>query len=229
VSAHFGAQTLIKSEIKVSLPYEDQEEVEKLKRWWKAYGNALLLGIVLGLAILFGNKYWHDYKRQQAEAASVLYDQMLEDYGKKAIDDARKAGSSLIERYPSTPYAGLAALVLARISFDAGKNEETRQRLQWAMEHAHDPGTRRIARLRLARVLAAAKEVDAALALLDVKDTSGFSSEYQELRGDLLASKGDKRGARDAYELALKELGALSPYGSVLQMKLDDLGPQAAQ
>lgn len=208
-------------------PYTDQEQVEKLKQWWKTYGNALLLGIVLGLAILFGNKYWTNYKQQQAAAASALYDQLLENYRKKALDDVRKTGAKIIDQYSSTPYAGLAALVLARVSFDAKQGEEVRRQLRWAMDNASDAGTRHAARLRLARVLAVDGEVDAALALIAVKDIAGFESNYEELRGDLLTTKGDKQAAREAYTRAIKHLDARSSYLPVLNMKLDDLGPES--
>jgi predicted negative regulator of RcsB-dependent stress response len=208
-------------------PYADQEQVEKLKQWWKTYGNALLLGIALGLAILFGNKYWTNYKQQQAAAASALYDQLLENYRKKALDDVRKTGTTIIDQYSSTPYAGLAALVLARVSFDAKQNEEVRRQLRWAMDNASDAGTRHAARLRLARVLAVDGEVDAALALIAIKDIAGFESDYEELRGDLLTTKGDKQAAREAYTRAIKHLDTTSSYLPVLNMKLDDLGPEA--
>lgn len=213
----------------MSTPYDQQEELEKLKRWWKTYGSALLIGIALGLAIVFGNKYWSDYRRHQAEAASALYDQLLAHVDKKAYDDARNAGKTLLEEYRSTPYAGLAALLLARLSFDAQQAEEARQQLRWALDNAVDEGTRHVARLRLGRLLVAAGEADSALALIEVKDTAGFASDYAELRGDLLAAKGDRQGAREAYTRALAAVDERSPYRSVLTMKLDDLGAEGAQ
>jgi predicted negative regulator of RcsB-dependent stress response len=213
----------------MSNPYADQEEVEKLKAWWRTYGTALLLGIVIGVGILYGNKYWQDYKRQRAEAASALYDRLLEDYNKKALADVRKAGTALMEEHRATPYAGLAAILLARVSLDAQQKEEMRRYLKWAVEHASDEGTRHAARLRLGRALVADGEVDTALTLIDIKDTAGFESDYQELRGDVLAAKGRKTEARQAYERALKYLDELSPYRPLLMMKLDDLGPELTQ
>lgn len=206
-------------------PYADQDELEKLKRWWKTYGNALLLGIALGLAILFGNRYWTSYQEQQAEAASALYGQLLEGYRKKELDGVRQVGETLINEYASTPYAGLAALMLARVSFDAQQPEQVRKHLRWAIEHATDPGTRHSARLRLGRVLVADGELDAALALIDIQDIAGFESSYAELRGDLLAAKGDKQGAREAYRRAIEQLNDTSGYLPILNMKLDSLGP----
>ncbi len=212
----------------LSDPYTEQEEVEKLRRWWKTYGNALLLGIVLGLAILFGNRYWTSYQDQQAEAASALYGQLLEGYRKKQFDSARKMGETLINEYSSTPYAGLAAMLLARASFDAKQPEEARRHLRWAIEHATDPGTRHSARLRLGRVLAAEGELEAALALIDIQDFAGFESGYAELRGDVLAAKGDKQGAREAYRRAIEQLNDGSGYLPILNMKLDSLGPEGS-
>lgn len=209
----------------MSDPYTDQEEVEKLKRWWKTYGNALVLGIALGLAILFGNRYWTGYQEQQSEAASALYSQLLEGYRKKELDSVRRAGETLMNEYASTPYAGLAAMMLARVSFDAKQPEEVRRHLRWAIDHATDPGTRHSARLRLGRVLAAEGDLDAGLALIDIQDTAGFESSYAELRGDLLAAKGDKPGAREAYKRAIEQLNDTSGYLPILNMKLDNLGP----
>ena len=210
----------------MSDPYTDQEQVEKLKQWWKTYGTALLLGIALGLAILFGNKYWSDYKQQRAASASALYDRLLEDYRKKAFDDVRKTARKIVDEYATTPYAGLAAMMWARVEFDAKQSEDVRRQLHWAVDNASDAGARHVARLRLARVLAGDGEIDAALALIALKDIAGFESDYEELRGDLLAAKGDKQAAREAYARAIKHLDTTSSYLPVLNMKLDDLGPE---
>ena len=212
----------------MSDPYTDHDELEKLKRWWKTYGNALLLGIALGLAILFGNRYWTSYQQQRAEAASALYGQLLEGYRKKELDGVRQVGDRLINEYGSTPYAGLGALMLARVSFDTQQPEQMRKHLRWAVDNATDPGTRHTARLRLGRVLAAAGELEAALALIDIQDIAGFESSYGELRGDVLAAKGDKQGAREAYRRAIEQLNDASGYLPVLNMKLDNLGPETS-
>lgn len=209
--------------------HSDDQELEQIKTWWKNYGNALLLGIALGLAILVGNKYWSQYKQERAESASAIYDGVLDDYRERAFDEVREAAATLKNNYAATPYAGLATLIVARVSFEEGKIEDARRQLEWVLDHATDGGTRHAARLRLARVLADAGKVDAALALLDVTDIAGFELDYHELRGDLIASQGNSQGARDAYRLALKHLDDLSPYRSILSMKLDALGPEPSQ
>lgn len=208
-------------------PYSDDQELEQLKTWWKTYGNALLLGIALGLSILMGNKYWSQHQQERAEAASAIYDGLVDNYREKAFDKLREASESLKGDYAATPYAGLAAMISARVNLVEGKIDDARRELQWTLDNATDDGTKHAARLRLARIVADANEVDAALSLLDVSDIAGFELDYHELRGDLTVLKGDKQAAREAYRMALKELDEFSSYKSTLSMKLDALGPEA--
>jgi predicted negative regulator of RcsB-dependent stress response len=206
--------------------YTEQEEAEKLKAWWKEYGNSLIIGVLLGAGLLFGYKYWSQHQEQRLEAASDLYEQMTQGLRQSQADAARQAGQKLVNEYAATPYAGLAALLLARQSFEAGDKAAARTHLQWAVEHAKDPATIHTARLRLARLLLDASEQDAAAALLRVQETGGFEAEYQELRGDLFALQGRRDEARAAYQSALKAAGEASAYSRILTMKLDDLGTE---
>ncbi|GMR03681.1 MAG: YfgM family protein [Gammaproteobacteria bacterium] len=209
--------------------YSEQEELEKLKSWLKDYGAALIMGILLGLAVLIGNKYWQKYKEERLVTASALYDQLMYDLSKKKHDAVRDRGDRLIEDFASTPYAAKAALILARLSFDAGDNDMTVRRLQWAMEHASDSAVEHTARLRLARLLMDKGMTEEAFSLFNVKDQSGFETEYQELKGDLLALKGRKDEARAAYRAAIDALPGGSSYRRILRMKLDDLGPEESE
>ena len=68
----------------------------------------------------------------------------------------------------------------------------------------------------------------AALALTAARDPGGFESEYAELKGDALLAKGDRDGARTAYQTALDKLPPQSPYQRLLAMKRDNLGPGAS-
>jgi predicted negative regulator of RcsB-dependent stress response len=208
-------------------PYQQDDDVERLKAWWKNYGNALILGIVLGSGLLGGYTYWRHYQARQAEAASEIYAQLLEAHQRKDLAAVRAGAERLTGDYAGTPYAGKAALFLARLSFDAGDPATTRRHLEWALERAREETTRRMALLRLARLSLLEGDADGALRLLDGKGPNGFESEYEELRGDALAAKGRKDPARAAYQAALAHLPKGSPYASILQMKLDDLGPES--
>lgn len=206
--------------------YTEQEELEKLKAWWKNYGTALIFGVVLGAALLVGIRYWNHTKEQGLEAAAGLYEQMLLDQRAQKLDAVRLTGDTLIKDYASTPYAEMAALVLAKIAHESGNEVGARQHLQWVIDHAKGGVGVHAARLRLARLHVARGEMEPALALLDVKDQQGFESEYQEVKGDIFAAQGRRNEARAAYREALKLLRPDSTYAPILSMKLDDLGPE---
>jgi predicted negative regulator of RcsB-dependent stress response len=208
--------------------YAEQEELEKLKAWWKEYGTALIVGVLLGVAVLIGVRFWTQHREESRQAASVLYDQLLQDWHAKQIDTARRSGESLLNDYSATPYAGMAALMLARMDFDAGDMTAARQHLQWVLDHGKDAATVNAARLRLARLLLNSGDKDAALALLNVPDAVGFVAEYEELKGDIFTAQGKRDQARLSYREALKHLPAGSAYAPILNMKLDDLGPEQA-
>lgn len=204
--------------------YTDQEEVEKLKAWWKDYGGALVIGVLLGVALLFGNKYWTQYQEQQRFVASDLYTQMLEHVQQAKADAARVNGEKLVAEYDRTPYAGMAALLLARLSFDANDVAAARKHLEWAAKNATDPAVEHAARLRLARLHLAAGEYEPALAQVPAKPVAGFETDYLELKGDIYVAQKKPDDARSAYREALKLLSPDSPQRRFIAMKLDDVG-----
>ena len=133
-----------------------------------------------------------------------------------------------MQDYEATPYAGKAALLLARARFDAKDMAGTRQHLEWAMQNATEVSVQHSARLRLGRLLLDQGDAEAALALVKIKETDGFVSEYEELKGDALLAKGDRQAARRAYQAALAALARGSSYAQALGMKRDNLGAEPA-
>lgn len=204
--------------------YSDQEQAEKLAAWWKQYGTSVIVGVAIGLAVLFGYRYWTQRQEQQRIEASVLYEQMLA-AGKAKSGEAGVAAKKLMDNYAGTPYAGLAGLQLARSQYEAGDRAAARATLAWTMANARD-ATAHAARLRLARLRLEAGDLEAVQALLEVKRMDGFETEYHELRGDLLRARNRPNEARDAYREAIRSAPPDSGYLRILAMKLDDLGSE---
>jgi predicted negative regulator of RcsB-dependent stress response len=183
-------------------------------------------GVAIGVAILFGYKYWTQHQEQQRLEAAGLYAQLLETSRARPPEKAHAAGERLVREFDGTPYAGMAALVLARMATESGDVTAARRHLEWAMANAQQDAVKHAARLRLARLLASGGEDTAALALAATKDTAGFEAEYAELRGDLLLKLGRREEARTAYREALERARDVGGYQTVLKMKLNDLGPE---
>jgi len=206
------------------MEYTDDEQVEKLKAWWKSYGNALVAGVLIGLAVLYGGRYWKQQQLENAAKASALYDQMVYSANTKDTKNVTAIGTKIINEYKRTPYAGLAALIIARAKYDQGDKDVAKKQLAWAIDNAREDGVRQVARLRLARIQLADNNAAGAEELLKIEPISGYELEYYELQGDVLKKKGDLAGAREAYGKAIAHAASAGKYLNKLQMKIDDLG-----
>lgn len=209
--------------------FTEDEQAERLKQWWKQNGTSVIAGAVLGLGIIFGVNYWRDYRDTRAENASSLFALMTSKYSAGDAEAARVTGRRLLDEFEDTPYAGKAALFLARVSYESEQGEQARGHLQWALDHAKDPATQHTARLRLARILLSEGDLDAAAGLVSLSERGAFSSQYLELEGDLAMSRGDPANAREAYRKALESLPQGSGFSELLNMKLDSAVAEAAK
>jgi predicted negative regulator of RcsB-dependent stress response len=208
----------------------DEEKVEQLKKWWRENGRSLVIGVVIGLAIVFGWRYWSHYRAAQAEGASNAYAQLMGVLVQGNKQAVLAEGEQIINQYSGSPYAVLSALALARVRVEQGELAAAHSELQWAVDHASMPALQHIARLRLGRVMLAQGKADAALALVaGVKDQGAFASRYQELLGDIYVQQGKPEQARVAYQKAVDSLAPGSRGRALMTMKLDNLAGVGSQ
>ncbi len=202
---------------------EEQEQLAELKAWWKEHGGTVILGATLALAAFGAWNGWMWYQRSQAAQAAVLYDALQKAARANDLKAIRDTAGAILENFPRTAYAPLAALVSAKVQFQAGDPKTARAQLEWVVEHANNDQIRSIATLRLASVLLDDKEPDAALKVLEAKPHPGFEALYAMQRGDILASQKKRAEARAAYQAALEKAqpGAVR---ETLRLKLDALG-----
>lgn len=195
---------------------EEEEQIEAIRNWWKENGRSVIAGAVLGLAAIFGWQGWQGWQRGQAEAASILYEQMLGD----DMDTAQSAGKYLLGEFPESVYASLAAMKLAQIAYERGEKGTAVENLQWVAAHAPDSVIGDLARVRQARVLLdIGKQERAARVLSEIKKDF-MPAVVAELRGDIARAKGDTAAAREAYEVAMRA-GATN---ELVRMKYQALG-----
>jgi predicted negative regulator of RcsB-dependent stress response len=213
---------------------EEQEQLEELKTWWKMHGT-LITVVVAALAVaVVGWQGWQWWQRSQTSQAAQLYGNLQQALMQQDVKRARLLAGELIDKYAGTAYAGMAAMLSGKVLVETGDLKSAQAQFGWAAEHATDQGTRDLARLRQAIVLAEEKSFDAALKQLAVPPAPSFMSRYLEVRGDILVAQGKAGEARSAYDEAIKALEGgrkaeglpPGPYLEILQSKRDAAGAQ---
>ena len=214
----------------------EEEQIEALKRWWANYGTSTLVGVALAVAGFFGYQAWQNHQEQRGEAASAIYQQMLDaldvdnplkEVDKDKISTAKFLAKQLEGDYAGSAYSHLAALFLARIAVEDGDLKTAQTQLQWALSHGIDDSLKVIVTMRLARVQLGLNKQDEALKTLDTVEPDEYRASYDEVKGDIYHAMGDNEKAREAYERAVNAL-APGEEMPLLKMKLDNLQPPAA-
>lgn len=213
---------------------EEQEQIDELKVWWKQYGG-LVTGVLLAVSVsVAGWQGWNWWQRNQAAQAAAVFGAVENAVTTHDAKKARDAAGELIDKYAMTSYAGMAALLSARMQAEAGDSKTAKLQLAWAQDNARDKGVRDLARLRLAAVLLDEKSYDEALKQLEIAPAESFAVRYAEMRGDILAAQGKAADAKGAYRAALDKIDAAqkggqsdprrSQYRELLQIKLESMG-----
>lgn len=201
----------------------EEQQVEQIKKWWQENGNSLVTGAALGLALVFGWRTWNEWHEGKAEAASALYQQLV---NAPPGDTALIQGIStrLIEEYPDASYAVFGAFMQAAAFSAKGDLVSARGRLEWVLLHTSDPHLKALAELRLGRIALDQGDTERTRTRAESAANAGLHAEAAELRGDLLLSQGNPTGAQHAYQESLAKLPVNSHHRAALQIKIDDLG-----
>lgn len=210
----------------------DEEQLEALKRWWKEYGSSTMASIAIALAGYFGWQFWQNTQQANAEAASAVYQQMMEatqvqageGISEESAATARHLAGELKSQYGSSLYAQQAGLLLAKLAVEANNLDLAATELNWVLEQNPEQGVVVLTRLRLAKVRYAQEDYDQVLVELKAVEPGAFVSAYEELKGDALLVTGSQQEAKASYQLAFTSLlEAEGARRELLQMKLDDL------
>ncbi len=201
----------------------EEEQVEKLKGWFKENGASIVLGILIGVGGIGGYNYWMHVQETKAAEASSHYTQMIEALSAGNNDTVQQQAEILLSDYASTDYALMGQLALAKSHVANGDFDNAETALQHVVGNAAQKPVAFVARIRLAAVQAQAGQYDAALTSLAIEFPSEFAAGVEELRGDIYALQGKSAEAIEAYQKA--QLADPQPAnGEFLQQKLDDLG-----
>ncbi len=215
----------------------EEEQLEALKRWWKENGTSTMASIVIAVAAYFSWQFWQTNQQAQAEAASGVFQQMMEaaqpQAGQALSDESRATASHLAgelkANYSGSLYAKQAAMLLAKLAVESNELDKAAEELKWVLSQSPSAAVKALTNLRLAKVFYAQSKFDEVIATLGKGDAGAYGSAYEELKGDALLAKSEPQSARAAYQLALDTLATgEGARRTLLEMKLNDLKTAAA-
>ncbi len=200
----------------------EDEQLEKIKKWWSENGKAITLGLILGLGGLFGYRYWEAARMTEGQNASINYEHLLRVASNGSSEEASATADAIISGYPKSTYAKLSALVIAKIAVDARDLEEAKTRLQWVIDNSPGGKIKPLAQARMAQVLLAQSEIEQASSVVDQIDPL-YADQFSELRGDLFLAQGEQEKAREMYSKTLDDVLQRGGSAGALQLKIDNI------
>lgn len=198
---------------------DEEQQVERLKEFWKEHGKGIVAGVVIGFGLFYGWRYYDKHTLETQQRASANYEQLTVELS-EGSENAMVEAQAFVSENPENVYAQLVALQLAQQAIESGDSATAVTALQSVVDSADDENMSALASIRLARVLMAQEQLDTALSLVKESMPAAYAGFAAELEGDILAEQGNTEEARAAYERALQAGESLTP---ALQMKLNSL------
>ena len=194
----------------------EEEQVEKIKKWWNSNGKQIIAGAVIGLAGIWGWNTYSDYQDKQSLNARSLYLSFASDFNNLGAYD------KLTTDFSSSSYSDQAILLMAKYLFDAGSYT---QALGVIKPLINNPSSviANTAALRIASIHLQLGQHDQALSILEGQSGNDFSGLIYNLIGDIYLDLGNRAEAQKHYSLAIDNVTANSNLSQLIQIKLDDL------
>jgi len=207
-----------------ALDLEEQEQLAEFKAWWNRYGNLILTAITLVLLIVAAFNGWRYYQRGQSAEAFAMYEQLQAVSNAKDKAKTQELAGQILERFPRSNFAPMAALINAKVQITAGDVKAAKAQLQWVVDNSKDDELKHVGRVRLAGVLLDEKQYDDALKLLSAEHPAYFDPIYADRKGDILLAQGKTAEARAAWEEAYTKADDKNPIRQIVQLKLELAG-----
>ncbi|HBZ8834839.1 TPA: YfgM family protein [Citrobacter farmeri] len=201
--------------------YENEnDQVDAIKRFFAENGKALAVGVILGVGALVGWRYWNSHQTESARSASLAYQTVVSSLSAGKAEDLSAAEKFAADN--KNTYGALASMELAQQFVDQNQLEKAAAQLQQGLAATSDENLKAVITLRLARVQVQLKQADTALKTLESVKGEGWAAIVADLRGEALLSKGDKQGARSAWEAGVKS-NASPALSEMMQVKINNL------
>ena len=202
---------------------QTQLETQHFKNLWQKYGNAFTTIVLIILLIIVGWQYWQRREVKLTTQASAVYENLLVSYANQNSVQAQALANQIIDDYSRTPYATLAAFLLAKQAVEQHQLPVAIDKLQWVIKHTNDVSFKAIAQIRLARVLIASQQAAQALDVIKAVTAKDFLAEADTVKGDSYVALKQFSLAKLAYQQALTLMPKDSPLYFYAEMKLNNV------
>lgn len=202
---------------------DEHEQGELVQKWLRENALSIVIGVGLGLLLIFGWQQWKTHRAMHQLEASTQYMALNDALEKKNYEAVNQLAQKLRDEYSETSYAVLAAMQQTDVALTRADKDAAYKSMEWAYQHAPSE-LRELVGTHLARLQISAEKYLEALSLLDGLPKSGYGALINELRGDAQFGLGHKDDARRSYTDALNDVDPGTPHRKVVEMKLVNLG-----
>ncbi|RVU45467.1 YfgM family protein [Rubrivivax rivuli] len=206
------------------LDLQEQEQLDALKSFWKKQGNLITWTLVLVLGGFAAWNGWNFWQRDQGVKAGAMFEELDRAAAAGDAEKTARVFADMRQRFPKAPITQQGGLTAAKVQVDKGQSDAAKASLTWVAENGVEDEMRTIARLRLAAVLADAKQFDEGLKVLDAATAPEFTALVADRRGDLFMAQGKKAEARTAWQAAYAAMDPKLDYRRLVEAKLGSIG-----
>lgn len=206
------------------LNLEEQEQLDSLKAFWNKQGSLITWTLVLVLGGFAGWNGWNYWQREQAVKAGAMFEDLDRAAAAGDAEKTARVFADMQQRFPKVSITQQGGLTAAKLQVDKGQADAAKASLTWVAANGAEEEIRSIARLRLAAVLADAKQFDEALKVLEASKSPEFTALVADRRGDVLMAQGKTDEARNAWQAAYAAMDVKVDYRRLIEAKLTSIG-----
>lgn len=207
----------------MSVYMTEEEQLEAIKKWWSKYNNLITIALSVILIVFAGFKYWNWHQDKINTQASNAYERLMLAFSNQDNQSVQAYASQLINSYGKTVYADAARLTLAKLFVTDDNYQKAKENLDYVANYSKMLPLKQVAKIRMARLFAAEKAYDKALAQLAKVDDSAYMPVINELKGDIYTATGQYQQAIASYKEAITEVRTNGMGNLFLEMKTNEL------
>ena len=180
------------------------EEEDKLISWFKDNYKNIIVGLLFGIFVVFGFKYYTDINSNKQYEISLKYEEAIKDYQNNKYDKVISLTKDYQAAHPSNIYTSMISLYVAKIYHDQEKYKESLENLEFIINNSSSKEMQMIANTRYTRILILQEKYNDAENF--ITSIIGYNNNILllEMLGDISYLQSDIIKAKEYYRACLK-------------------------